>query len=47
MLVNLTDFMPLVSFYTPWKNVKTRDFLMFSGGIEKYYWHEIGQGEVG
>ena len=46
MLVILTDFMPLVSFYTPWKNVKTRDFL-FSGGIEKYYWHEIGQGEVG
>ena len=24
-------FMPLVSFYTPWKHQKTRDFVMFEG----------------
>ena len=31
---SLIHFMSLVSFYTPWKQ-KTRDFLMFSGGMEK------------
>ena len=31
----LTHFMPLVSFYAPWKHQKTFGFLMFSGGIEK------------
>ena len=35
--------MPLVSFYTPWKQQKTRSFLMFSGGIERDQWHEMGQ----
>ena len=39
----LTYFMPLVSFYTPWKHQKTSGFLMFSGGIERDQWHEIGQ----
>ena len=29
---NLTHFMLLVSFYTPWNHQKTKDFLMFSGG---------------
>ena len=27
--------MPLFPFYTPWKDKKTRGFLMFSGGIER------------
>ena len=33
--------MPLVSFYTPWKQ-KTRGFLMFSGGVERDHWYEMG-----
>ena len=41
-LSTLTHFMPLVSFYIPWKLQKTRGFLMFSGGIEKDQWHEMG-----
>ena len=36
----LTHFMPLVFFYTPWKQ-QARGFLMFSGGIEKDQWNEI------
>ena len=39
---NLTHFMPLVFLYTPWKHQKTSAFLMFSGGIERDQWHEIG-----
>ena len=31
----LTHFIPLVSFYTPWKCHKTIDFLMFLRGIER------------
>ena len=31
----LTHFMPLVSFDTSWKQQKTKNFLMFSGGIER------------
>ena len=38
----LTHFMPLVSFDTPSKHEKTKGFLMLSGGIEKYQWHEMG-----
>ena len=38
----LTHFMPLVSFDTPWKHQRTKGFLMFSGGIEKDQWHEMG-----
>ena len=34
--------MPLVSFYTPWKYEKTSRFLIFSGGIERDQWHEMG-----
>ena len=41
-LSTLTHFMPLASFYIPWKLQKTRGFLMFSGGIEKDQWHEMG-----
>ena len=37
--VPLTNFMPLASFYTP---RKYRRFLMFSGGIERNQWHEMG-----
>ena len=35
-------FMPLVSFYIPWKYQKTSNFLMFSGGIERNQWHQMG-----
>ena len=28
-------FMPLVSFYTPWKHQKTSGFRIFSGGIDR------------
>ena len=39
--------MSLVSFYTPWKHQKTKDFPMFSGGIERDQWDEIGQRQQG
>ena len=41
LLKFLTNFMPLVSFYAPWKQ-KNKVFLMFSGGIEKDQWYEMG-----
>ena len=34
--------MPLISIYISCKRQKTRDFLMFSGGIERDQWHEMG-----
>ena len=33
----LIHFMPLVSFYTPWKHQKTKGFLMFSGDVFRGY----------
>ena len=38
----LTRFMPLISFDTPWKDQKTRGFLIFTGGTKRNQWHEIG-----
>ena len=38
----LTYFIPLFSFYTPWKHQKTPGFLMFLGGIKSDQWHEKG-----
>ena len=38
----LTHFMPLVSFYTPWEHLKTFNFLMFSGGIKREQWQDMG-----
>ena len=38
----LTHFMPLISFDTLWKHQKTRGFLMFSEGIKRDQWHEMG-----
>ena len=32
---NLIHFMPLVTFYTPWKDQETIGFHLFSEGIEK------------
>ena len=40
--IYLKHFMPLLSFYTHWKHQKTSGFLIFSGGIERYQWHEMG-----
>ena len=37
----LTHSIPLVSFYTPWKNQKIPGFLMFSGGLEREQWYEM------
>ena len=35
----------LVVLKNSWYNMpKTRDFLMFSGGIERDLWHEMGYG---
>ena len=42
LIVFLTHFMPLISFDTPWKHQKTRGFLMFSGGLKRVQWHEMG-----
>ena len=33
----------LESLYTPRKHQKTSIFLIFSGGIERDRWHEMGQ----
>ena len=33
--LSLINFMSLVSFYTPWNYHKTKDVLMFSGGVKK------------
>ena len=38
----LVHFMPLVSFDTTWKHLKPFGFLIFSGGIERDQWHEMG-----
>ena len=38
----LTHFMPLISFCTLWKQQKASRFLMFSRGIERDQWHEMG-----
>ena len=42
ILYNLTYFIPLVSFYTPWKHQKTSGFLIFSGDTEREQWYEMG-----
>ena len=39
--LTLTRFLPLASFYTPWKHKKNSSFLMFSGGMEREQWHEM------
>ena len=41
-ILPLTHFMPLISFDTPWKHQKIRGFMMFSGGIKRDQWHEMG-----
>ena len=40
--VLLAHFMPLFSFYSPWKHEETVSFLMFSEGIEIDQWYEMG-----
>ena len=43
--ISITGLKPIHAsghtFYTPWKRSKTSGFL-FSGGIEKNQWHEMG-----
>ena len=36
------NFMPLVSYYTPWKYQKIGGFLIISGAKERYQRYEIG-----
>ena len=36
--IYLTNFMPLVSFYTPWKHENISDFL----GVLERDWYELG-----
>ena len=38
----LAHFMPRVSFDTTWKHLKPFGFQIFSGGIERDQWHEMG-----
>ena len=38
--------MPLVSFYSPWKQQKSRGSFIFLGGIEREQWHEMDEGRV-
>ena len=38
----INPFNPIGSFYTPSKHQKIFDFLMFSGGVERDQWHEMG-----
>ena len=42
-LLTLTYFMLLVSLYTPWKYQKIFGFRMFSVGIGRDQWHEMGE----
>ena len=43
--VLLTHFMPLVTFYAPWTNQKSRGFPMLSGGVGREQWYEISQSD--
>ena len=40
--IQLTHFMQLVFFYTPWKQHKTSSFLMLWRGIEIDQWYKMG-----
>ena len=41
-IIELAHFIPLVSFYTPWKHQETRVFFMFPGDIERdQSWNEL------
>ena len=35
--------MVVISFYTPYEHEKASGFLMFSSGIERDQWYEMGQ----
>ena len=38
----LTHFWPMFPFYTSWKLQKTKGFLVFSGGIKRRHWLQMG-----
>ena len=42
LICHSNNVMPQFFFYTPWKHQKASGFLMFSRGIERDQWHEIG-----
>ena len=39
---SVTQFKPIIHFYTPWKREKTTSFLLFSDGIEMEHWLKMG-----
>ena len=41
MSQSLTHISPMLHFYNPWKCQKTIGFLMFSGGMEMWYWTKM------
>ena len=43
IIITAHEKVPLVYFYTPWKHSKTFRFLMFSRGMEREQWHEMGK----
>ena len=45
-LILLTLSAPMFLFYNPIKCQKTRDFMTFSGGIERNHWPEMGLSEI-
>lgn len=42
VIFRLSHVRPMFPLYTPWKRRKNSGFLLFSGGIEREYWPEIG-----
>ena len=40
--LHLKPFLPIVPFYTPWKDEKTFGFLIFSEGIKIEHWAKMG-----
>ena len=41
-LIKPIHFIPFVPFYALWKYQETKAFLIFSGDIKRYQWHEMG-----
>ena len=36
------NFWSMLTFYTPWKHQKNKGFLVFSEGIKRQHWPEMG-----
>ena len=42
LIITLTHFIPPASFDTPLNHQRIKGFVMFSGGIERDQWDEMG-----